>query len=502
MCVNALSKLCRSKLFFLAVACAAAEDLVSCPGGDPGTSSAGQCSSFVQVRSLTARAPAPPDVDAEEHDAVALQDQKTNVPHQNLVEDGRVDEAALPPAADTSVSQFQQQAVLQQNDGKGATSNKELQAAQAQAQQPALLQQNSSGDAINSSAISSLPQRLMNLSMSMLQNWSSAGRSTLAQGTTLTEHAIHSWRGRAMLELRERLREPPKAPSIFLAFALFTVLVLGSLFLCFIAVGGESQFEESPRGKAYDALYKASGEGQKPASAQSQHPEIFLTSQREAPARAAGVQFCPELVVPSGRECVLLVPMVSNLPLDEEKEVADLRGNPVLRIGISSGRSTGQSISSLSRYSVPGDARKISLLAAGSGEELAYCIARDGIDGQGKKSSGEFAIYHASGELFGNVQGVRLPDWEAPEERYVLSAPSGRLHFWGALEDFALNVTDDRGVLLATTERCSVDFESKNEFFRLRVAPLADVGLVLCGLLSLGKLEDARLTSHTLTSHL
>lgn len=311
-----------------------------------------------------------------------------------------------------------------------------------------------------------------------------------------------------MLELRERLREPPKAPSIFLAFALFTVLVLGSLFLCFIAVGGESQFEEPPRGKAHDAWYKASGEGQKPASAQHQHPEIFLTSQRSADAFSAsnrapaGVQFCPELVVPSGRECVLLVPMVSNLPLDEEKEVADLRGNAVLRIGISSGRSAGQSISSFSGYSVPGDARKISLMAAGSGEELAYCIARDSIDGQGKQSSGEFAIYHASGELFGNVQGVRLPDWEAPEERYVLSAPSGRLHFWGALEDFALNVTDDRGVLLATTERCSVDFESKNEFFRLRVAPLADVGLVLCGLLSLGKLEDARLTSHTLTSHL
>lgn len=75
---------------------------------------------------------------------------------------------------------------------------------------------------------------------------------------------------------------------------------------------------------------------------------------------------------------------------------------------------------------------------------------------------------------------------------YVLSAASGRLHFWGALEDFALNVTDDRGVLLATTERCSVDFETNNEFFRLRVAPLADVGLILCGLLSLSKLEGTR----------
>merc|ERR1719161_3129484 len=139
---------------------------------------------------------------------------------------------------------------------------------------------------------------------------------------------------------------------------------------------------------------------------------------------------------------------------------------------------------------------KITLMAEGSEEILAYCIpcaGLDGIVGPGKKKrGGEFTIHHSSGELFGNIQGVCLPDWEAPEERYVLSSASGRLHFWGALEDFALNVTDDRGVLLATTERCSVEFDTRIEYFRLHVAPLADVGLILCGLLALGKLEGSR----------
>merc|ERR1719313_576774 len=145
---------------------------------------------------------------------------------------------------------------------------------------------------------------------------------------------------------------------------------------------------------------------------------------------------------------------------------------------------------------------KIILMAEGTEEILAYCIPCAGLDsivGPGKKKrGGEFTIHHSSGELFGNIQGVCLPDWESPEERYVLSCASGRLHFWGALEDFALNVTDDQGVLLATTERCSVDFTTRNEYFRLRVAPLADVGLILSGLLSLSKLEVYRATQPAL----
>jgi len=272
------------------------------------------------------------------------------------------------------------------------------------------------------------------------------------------------------------------------------------MFLCFVAMGGENAHEIA---KSQETANKASVTGQN-----RQMPASYLTTQRRDDVLSvssrnpsAGTQFCPELVVPSGRECVLLVPLVTTVPnvSTEEHQVADLRGNPVLRlhIGLGNRRSTVQSISSMGRQSVPGDGWKITLMAAGTGETLAYCLQRDGAQGTDvkDKTSGEFTIHHASGELFGNIQGVRLPDWEAPEERYVLSSASGRLHFWGALEDFALNVTDDRGVLLATTERCSVDFETKNEYFRLRVAPLADVGLVLCGLLSLSKLEVSRSTN-------
>jgi len=301
---------------------------------------------------------------------------------------------------------------------------------------------------------------------------------------------------KSMHSMLLQIQEPPAAPTLFLAFGLFISLALGSLFLCFVAVGGEQSEQEGA--KSQEALSKAAG----------QMPASFLTTQRRDNAFSvsatlnSGAQFCPELVVPSGRECVLLVPMVttvSNVTMDEEHQVADLRGNPVLRISMSSGtrRSLVPSVGSLGGHLPPsqGDEGKITLMAAGTGEVLAYCLPRkglQGIDGQGKKGGEEYAIHHSNGELFGTIQGVCLPDWEAPEERYVLAAASIRLHFWGALEDFALNVTDDRGALLATTERCSVDFATKGEFFRLRVAPLADVGLILCGLLSLSKLGVSR----------
>merc|ERR1719428_1474318 len=327
-----------------------------------------------------------------------------------------------------------------------------------------------------------LSQHFRNLSTLLIQQLDIYGRFAMlhvGNGSKSLGHAM-------LLELRE----PPRAPTIFLAFGLFTLLALGSLFLCFVAVGGDQSDQEQR--KLQEPANK-SITGKMPAS--------FLTTQRKddvlSVSTRTSVQFCPELVVPSGRECVLLVPMVimtSNVAAQsEEHQVADLRGNPVLRVSVSSGTRRSGSIGSVGGYSNSG---KISLMAAGTGEVLAFCIPRGGLEGVDQpvhiQEGGEYAIYHASGELFGTIQGVCLPDWDAPEERYVLSAASGRLHFWGALQDFALNVTDDQGVLLATTERCSVDFAAKGEYFRLRVAPLADVGLILCGLLSLSRLEISR----------
>mmetsp|Transcript_54925 Transcript_54925/g.152326 ORF Transcript_54925/g.152326 Transcript_54925/m.152326 type:complete len:160 (-) Transcript_54925:98-577(-) len=85
----------------------------------------------------------------------------------------------------------------------------------------------------------------------------------------------------------------------------------------------------------------------------------------------------------------------------------------------------------------------------------------------------DFALMQREGELF-----ARLKRTEG-QERYVLKTPDKRLYFWGAFAQRAVNVTDNDGRLLASTEPASEVVQG----YLLKVAPLMDAGLVLCGLL-------------------
>eukprot|EP00746_Dinoflagellata_sp_MGD_P163290 gnl/MRDRNA2_/MRDRNA2_91251_c0_seq1.p1 gnl/MRDRNA2_/MRDRNA2_91251_c0~~gnl/MRDRNA2_/MRDRNA2_91251_c0_seq1.p1 ORF type:complete len:570 (+),score=82.62 gnl/MRDRNA2_/MRDRNA2_91251_c0_seq1:111-1820(+) len=545
---------------------AVAEELVSCPTSRSDKGGAYRCTSLVQMRSLTSRGHAPADVDSDEkEEAGAAQPHHVEASWHDQLNDASGRPAQLhdkPPLAahpqlsphsksrETIVqsSRPESSLLLQGNLLSVQLPEDELQSDRAMLQphqiseahvteqhamlqnkisaarvteQHTMLQNKSSGDILMAGPLSE-QSRVDDVQISPPE--SGPIRSTLAHFSTthsvnaVSQHVtnlsilliqqLSNYSRTAMMHAEQRskslsnamllaLREPPTAPTIFLAFGLFTVLGLGSLFLCSVAVGGEQHEEQR---KIQEPGMTTLLAAQMPAQYQTMHARDDMLS---VSARTnADAQFCPELVVPAGRECVLLVPMAtmaSSISTEnQEYQVVDLRGNSVLRVALSSG--TRRSLSmmgperggSFGGYSV----EKITLMAEGTEEILAYCIPCAGLDsivGPGKKKrGGEFTIHHSSGELFGNIQGVCLPDWEAPEERYVLCGANGRLHFWGALEDFALNVTDDQGVLLATTERCSVDFVTKSEYFRLRVAPLADVGLILCGLLSASKLEVSR----------
>jgi len=535
---------CMAAIFTLLVTCGAAQPLVSCPAPHSGKSGSRQCTSLVQMRSLTSRALAPkedngdttlhinpvPDGTEPLHsdEVAAMQHQESAAPqplHLELSQHGK-DASASSVLLQDENSSAQPQDTVSKHSGKSSpelqsrgrtmplphranemTASEQSTVSRSKGDGishiagPASMQHNNDG----STDVQNLPTELQTIGSQVMNSSTEHGVYVLSQHfqnlSTLLIQQLDIYGRFAVLHAKEgskslghamllELKGPPKAPTIFLAFGLFALLALGSLFLCFVAVGGEQSDQEQR--KLQEPANK-SITGKMPAS--------FLTTQRKddvlSVSTRTSVQFCPELVVPSGRECVLLVPMVimtSNVAAQsEEHQVADLRGNPVLRVSVSSGTRRSGSIGSVGGYSNSG---KISLMAAGTGEVLAFCIPRGGLEGVDQpvhiQEGGEYAIYHASGELFGTIQGVCLPDWDAPEERYVLSAASGRLHFWGALQDFALNVTDDQGVLLATTERCSVDFAAKGEYFRLRVAPLADVGLILCGLLSLSRLEISR----------
>eukprot|EP00913_Durusdinium_trenchii_P025009 g23474.t1 len=84
------------------------------------------------------------------------------------------------------------------------------------------------------------------------------------------------------------------------------------------------------------------------------------------------------------------------------------------------------------------------------------------------------------------MQATRPAD---KDEGYELTLPDGMIYFWGSFDHHAVNITDEGGKLLATTELCCSDWDPTGEFYRLRVAPMVDVGLLLCSLVCIDQVS-------------
>jgi hypothetical protein len=178
---------------------------------------------------------------------------------------------------------------------------------------------------------------------------------------------------------------------------------------------------------------------------------------------SAQAQFCPDLVVPEHCECILV------LPLDLGKArssfaITDVNGSPVLRAE--------------PQQPVVGRLWKAAITTF-AGEILVQCCEQRG---NGNSNEVEFHLLRAGGQYFANLK------YSASQDRYLLTLQNGVvIHFWGNFENSAVNITNDANRLLATTEIGSADFDPEGTYCRLRVAPNADVGLALCGLLCIGQ---------------
>jgi hypothetical protein len=175
--------------------------------------------------------------------------------------------------------------------------------------------------------------------------------------------------------------------------------------------------------------------------------------------------FCPELIVPQQSECILLMP-IDSARRSSSFEVTDVNGNIVLRV-----------VPEQPRF---GNLWRASIQTA-NGELLAQCC-----EARYQPSSGaarEFLLLRAGGDTYGKLRHSPAQD------RYLLTLVNGTsLHFWGNFENQSVNFTDDKDRLFATTETgVSADFDPRGQYCRLRIAPLVDVGLTLCGLLCIGQ---------------
>jgi len=224
----------------------------------------------------------------------------------------------------------------------------------------------------------------------------------------------------------------------------------------------------------------------------------------EASSRNLDAFFCADLVVPQSCECILLVPIQ---PLTQGPfEVVDLNGNVVLQVtprhasfrpfaGSAPSTSTGDA-----GRDPAGPLQRLIVMTS-YGNMLAQCGVAPGRSTSSRRGV-EFHLLRAAGDYFakltsndakeggGSCLGATGgPSFPIAKDRFTLATRTGmRLHFWGSLEHHAMNVTDDPGKLLATTEsggslEKQANASGEPTYYKLRVAPLMDVGLVLCGLL-------------------
>jgi len=179
-------------------------------------------------------------------------------------------------------------------------------------------------------------------------------------------------------------------------------------------------------------------------------------------------QFCPDLVVPEQCECILVVPVYAP---NGSFSICDMHGRAVLHAFTSAN----------------GAAWRLDVQSA-TGETLARCVeARPSVGSAAAGNGFEFHMLDAHGQFYARL--VQLHG----EERFVLTTQSGlKLHLWGNFQTQAINVSDEEDSLLATTEPCGADFGQTGSYYRLRVAPLENVGHSLCALLCIGQILRAR----------
>lgn len=162
----------------------------------------------------------------------------------------------------------------------------------------------------------------------------------------------------------------------------------------------------------------------------------------------------------------------------------DLQGNPVLRIRYGPGSLSFASTGAGGQAQAGHRKQRFMLTSVQGDTILAYCCTKS-------EAVEELQIYRHSGDFFANFskaeKGVRF---------VIISKAGWKIYFQGELGDGILNVTNEHGQLLATTEPCPQRPSTAHplerlsstpplQYYQLRIGPLVDAGLLLCGLLAL-----------------
>mmetsp|Transcript_53610 Transcript_53610/g.115818 ORF Transcript_53610/g.115818 Transcript_53610/m.115818 type:complete len:482 (-) Transcript_53610:119-1564(-) len=205
-----------------------------------------------------------------------------------------------------------------------------------------------------------------------------------------------------------------------------------------------------------------------PSGGGARSPAPVVGAILDQPQSSKKNYLCPTLVVPSGMEFVFAVREVVTRERQQISfSIIDMKGQPLSHVIVNetTGSKSGIYLQMLDMtplayvrtdmvHERPGSLPEIC-----KPSEKAYCVM---------------------------VRGTQ------PECQYILRHMSGQqlLTFQGDFKEKAINVLNPSGRLVCATERRRLDFDSAPHY-QVRVAPHADAGLLLCGLLAIDKLEGS-----------
>lgn len=196
--------------------------------------------------------------------------------------------------------------------------------------------------------------------------------------------------------------------------------------------------------------------------------------------------------MPEKTECVLAVPYLgletsSARNSSRSYAVTDKKGKTLLSVTLE--LPSGPAGHMLER---------LTLQPAAGQDALASCdilipaaVARSNVE---PKPKIRCTIMTKAGDLFGRIEFESLKTGGDPNSQCFEMVGVGgtwRLSFYGNLVDHTLNVTNDKSQLLGTVETAQLPFGEPGSYYQLRVAPLADAGLILIALLALDRMHAA-----------
>lgn len=204
---------------------------------------------------------------------------------------------------------------------------------------------------------------------------------------------------------------------------------------------------------------------------QAQVQQHSVPPSQQVLLRPEELYLCPDLVVPAGCECILLVP--TQPKRGQPYDITDSTGNTVLSVADCAGSPLRRKI------------------VANGNQDLAQCGRVLPSTPSSRLSTIEFELLSATGEVWAQLSYE--PRQGAEDKCTIQTKTNEKLQIFGSVRHNALNITNSEGGhLLATTEpmvETGPHGEPPCSMFRMRVAPLTDVGLVLCSLICLKHLS-------------